>query len=60
VKNEFVPYAVIPDNALLDLCKFPLNGKVQKPFLKWSRGPTLNLRRQQKVDSERRLQRFIK
>lgn len=43
VKDEFVPYAVIPDNSLLDLCTFLLNGKVQKPFLKWSLGPTLDL-----------------
>lgn len=60
VKDEFVPYAVIPDNALVDLCTFPLNGKVQKPFLKWSLGPTLNLRRQQKVNNERLLENFIK
>ena len=43
VEDEFVPYAVVPDDAVLHLSELPLHGEVQQPFLKGRLGSTLNL-----------------
>lgn len=43
VEDEFVPQAVLPDDAFSDLGVFPLDGKVQEPFLESRRCTALDL-----------------
>lgn len=43
MEDEFVPYAVVPDDALPHFSVFPVHGKVQQPFLKRRFGSILNL-----------------
>ena len=44
IEDEFVPQAVVPDDAFLHLCVLPVHSKVQEPLLKRGFGATLNLR----------------
>lgn len=43
VEDEFVPYAVLPDDTLLHFSVFPVHSEVQQPFLEWCFGSALNL-----------------
>lgn len=43
VEDEFVPYAVLPDDTLLHFSVFPVHSKVQQPFLEGCFGSALNL-----------------
>lgn len=43
VEEEFVPDAVLPDDALLHLGVLPLHGEVQQPFFERRRGSALDL-----------------
>lgn len=43
MEDEFVPYAVVPDDAFLHLSVFPVHGEVQQPFLERRFGSALNL-----------------
>lgn len=44
VEDEFVPQAVVPDDAFLHLSVLPVHGKVQQPLLEGGCGAALNLR----------------
>lgn len=43
VEDEFVPQAVVPDDAFLHLGVLPVHGKVQQPLLEGAFGAALNL-----------------
>lgn len=43
VEDEFVPQAVVPDDAFLHLGVLPVHGKVQQPLLEGGLGAALNL-----------------
>lgn len=43
VEDEFVPQAVVPDDAFLHLGVLPVHGKVQQPLLEGGFGAALNL-----------------
>lgn len=43
VEDEFVPQAVVPDDAFLHLCVLPVHSKVQQPLLEGGLGAALNL-----------------
>lgn len=43
VEDEFVPQAVVPDDAFLHLGILPVHGKVQQPLLEGGFGSALDL-----------------
>lgn len=44
VEDEFVPQAVVPDDAILHLRELSVHGEVQQPLLERGCGAALNLR----------------